>query len=93
VPININLRVDGVATLGATGTADFLNSVDFPLTNIFNLPGGFTVNDPDMFISNNNFVPPLAAAPEPSTWAMLLLGFAVLGYMGVRRSRVRAIVA
>jgi PEP-CTERM motif len=93
VPININLRVDGVATLGATGSADFLNSLDFPLTNIFNLPDGFTVNDPDMFILNNNFVPPVAGVPEPSTWAMLLLGFAALGYMGLRQSRVRAIVA
>ena len=93
VPININLRVDGVATLGATGTADFLNSLDFPLTDIFNLPVGFTVNDPDMFISNNNFVPPVAGVPEPSTWAMLLLGFAALGYMGLRQSRVRAMVA
>jgi hypothetical protein len=27
------------------------------------------------------------AVPEPSTWAMLLLGFAGLGYAGFRRSR------
>ena len=26
-------------------------------------------------------------APEPSTWAMMLLGFAGLGYAGYRRSR------
>lgn len=89
VPININLRVDGVATLGATATADFLNSLDFPLTNIFNLPDGFTVNDPDMFIVNNDFVPPTSSVPEPSTWAMLLIGFVALGYVGVRQSRVR----
>ena len=94
VPIDLNLRVDGGASLGATGMADFLNSLDFPLTNIFNLPDGFTVNDPDMFISNNNFVSPVAAVPEPSTWAMLLLGFAALGYMGLgQQSRVRAIAA
>ena|GEM_PF-5593318 len=64
-----------------------------PLTNIFNLPDGFTVNDPDMFILNNNFVTPVAGVPEPSTWVMLLLGFAALGYMGIGQSRVRAIVA
>jgi hypothetical protein len=28
-----------------------------------------------------------AAVPEPSTWAMLLLGFAGLGYAGLRRSK------
>jgi hypothetical protein len=81
VPISIDLRVDGVATLGATGTAQFLNSMDFPLTNIFNFDTpGFTVNDPDMFIVNNNFVPPSGAVPEPSTWTMMLLGFAGLGF-------------
>jgi hypothetical protein len=30
---------------------------------------------------------PVAAVPEPSTWAMLLLGFAGIGYAGLRRSR------
>jgi PEP-CTERM motif len=91
VPININLRVDGVATLGATATADFLHSLDFPLTNIFNLPDGFTVNDPDMFIVNNNFVPAVAAVPEPSTWAMMILGFFGLGLMAYRRKSKPAI--
>jgi hypothetical protein len=28
-----------------------------------------------------------AAVPEPSTWAMMILGFAGLGFMGYRRSR------
>ena len=31
-----------------------------------------------------------AAVPEPSTWAMLLLGFAGLGYAASRRSRRRS---
>jgi PEP-CTERM motif len=31
----------------------------------------------------------VAAVPEPSTWAMLLLGFAGLGYAGFRRKRGR----
>jgi hypothetical protein len=29
----------------------------------------------------------LNAAPEPSTWAMMLLGFAGLGFVGYRRNR------
>jgi hypothetical protein len=33
---------------------------------------------------------PVAAIPEPSTWAMMLLGFASLGFMGWRRKLRRA---
>jgi hypothetical protein len=33
------------------------------------------------------------AVPEPSTWAMLLLGFAGLGYLGYRGSRRTAAAA
>jgi hypothetical protein len=29
----------------------------------------------------------LAAVPEPSTWAMMILGFAVIGFMGYRRRK------
>jgi PEP-CTERM motif len=29
----------------------------------------------------------LSTVPEPSTWAMMLLGFAGLGYAGYRRRR------
>jgi len=29
----------------------------------------------------------LSGAPEPSTWALMLLGFAGLGYAGYRRAR------
>jgi hypothetical protein len=29
----------------------------------------------------------VAAVPEPSTWAMMILGFAGVGFMAYRRSR------
>jgi PEP-CTERM motif-containing protein len=35
---------------------------------------------------------PVSAVPEPSTWAMMLIGFAGLGYIGLRQ-RKRVIVA
>jgi hypothetical protein len=38
---------------------------------------------PDDFGANFKF----SVVPEPSTWAMMLLGFAGLGYAGYRRSR------
>jgi hypothetical protein len=33
------------------------------------------------------------AVPEPSTWAMMLIGFAGLGYAGCRASRKSAALA
>ena len=35
----------------------------------------------------------LLGLPEPSTWAMMLLGFAGLGYAGLRAQRKRAALA
>jgi hypothetical protein len=53
--------------------------------------GGFFPNKPTP--PPNNGLPPFqmevlgAAVPEPSTWALMLLGFAGLGYAAFRRSR------
>lgn len=33
----------------------------------------------------------VSAVPEPSTWAMLMLGFAGLGFAGYRRSKARSV--
>jgi len=35
----------------------------------------------------------MAAAPEPATWAMMLLGFAGLGYAGYRKANRNALLA
>jgi hypothetical protein len=34
---------------------------------------------------DNQFTDPTAAVPEPSTWAMMILGFAAVGFMAYRR--------
>ena len=34
-----------------------------------------------------------SAVPEPSTWAMMLLGFAGLGYVGFRKARARSAIS
>lgn len=43
----------------------------------------FTVNDQ----------PPVSAVPEPSTWAMMVLGFAGVGFMAYRRRKTAALAA
>jgi PEP-CTERM motif len=42
---------------------------------------------------NNALVSGVSAIPEPSTWAMMLLGFAGLGFMAYRRKPKPALMA
>lgn len=43
--------------------------------------------------ANQNFTLDIGTVPEPSTWAMMLTGFAGLGFAGYRASRKSAAVA
>ena len=54
---------------------------------MFNLPEGVTANAPGSDIVNNRFMLATTSVPEPSTWAMMLLGFAGLSFAGYRRAR------
>jgi hypothetical protein len=49
-----------------------------------------TAPEGQLFVFDNAFIEArvlgAAATPEPSTWAMMMLGFAGLGYWGWRRS-------
>jgi uncharacterized membrane protein len=63
------------------------------IINLKGLPGSlnnraYGINDEGQVVgwSQDPFIPPPLPVPEPSTWAMMLLGFAVLGYAGYRRS-------
>ncbi len=70
-----------------TTPGDHSVSVD-PVTNEVFVPyGGVPSNSvcPEGCVAV--FAPTLAAAPEPSTWAMTFLGFAGLGFAGFRRAR------
>ena len=52
-------------------------------------------SDPDYTITFDSPVSGVsdAAAPEPSTWAMLLAGFAGLGFAAARRGRRAGVAA
>jgi hypothetical protein len=73
----------GISSFGIFG--NFTYTASSPVDPI-GLPGGGAPVDP---IGTPGGDPPggASAVPEPSTWAMLLLGFAGLGYAGFRRSK------
>ena len=64
--------------------------------NVINLGGlmgsagsyAYSINDRGQVVGFSGVVPPPPpGVPEPSTWAMMLVGFAGLGYAGYRRAR------
>ncbi len=59
-----------------TGSADITD----PIT--IDLPQGVTYTS-----ASGLFLTKVGSVPEPSTWAMMLLGFAGLGYAGYRRAK------
>jgi PEP-CTERM motif len=92
-------RVFGIAILGEQGIGDSASSTfdfrfrgdlllgsieDDSVTNLGSSAGGIidlTLSGPGIFVIGG------AAVPEPSTWAMMVLGFAGLGFAGYRRAR------
>ena len=60
-----------------------------------NAVAAFAASDEPAFLDLDDVsVTPLTTAvPEPSTWAMMLLGFAGVSFMGYRRSRKDQTVA
>jgi hypothetical protein len=66
----------------AEGSDFFINTASHPPVNNFTSSGG----DENFRTFVDTGV--TAAVPEPSTWAMLLLGFAGIGFAGYRRSKL-----
>jgi hypothetical protein len=52
----------------------------------------FISNDPNIFVGRNSqnvsaSITEISAVPEPSTWAMMILGFCGIGFMAYRRKQ------
>lgn len=82
------LNQSGNALVGTCLTFGGCNSNSIP--NLGQLVTGTTYADGVLWRSNNAFdatfsVTVTSAVPEPSTWAMLILGFAGVGYLAYRR--------
>jgi hypothetical protein len=56
-----------------------------PADPVFTL-GSFNLSNP-FFGQNDVLTISVAAVPEPSTWAMMILGFATVGFIAYRRKR------
>jgi hypothetical protein len=90
----LKLEIDGRGS--ATGLPfDLLTDASFTYTSGTNTPaidGGsfFARNGEQINLTTNGVtvdVQSVAAVPEPSTWAMMVLGFAGLGFLSYRRGR------
>jgi hypothetical protein len=74
-PYSINLSADVQAQSFVVG--DAANSVFASVDPTLSVPDGYSI-----FFSEG-----ISAVPEPSTWAMMILGFAGIGWMAYRRKQ------
>jgi hypothetical protein len=67
---------------------------DAPLAQgLFNPDVGSTANLTQGLVLGSAPIPVLSSVPEPSTWAMMILGFCGLGFMTFRRKEKSVSVA
>jgi PEP-CTERM motif-containing protein len=96
VDVNFLLSNGDTTTTGSTfNLVDFYSVNDFfgvtndtPFTSIL-----VTSTDEALNLNNISFGSAVSAIPEPSTWAMMMLGFASIALLGYRQSRRRTAVA
>lgn len=96
-PVQFRMSLqDGVGAggLASSASADFIAS-SFKLSSrgpAFNLADGFTVNAGDWLVDNRFIDPlaPMAGAPEPRAWALMISGLALAGSALRRRRRAIA---
>ena len=69
-------------------TLDFTSS-GAPVTLAFSATSGGVGDNIDVILTNVA----IAGVPEPSTWAMMLLGFTGLGFAGYRATRNSVTIA
>ncbi len=89
--LSLETSTAGATSDGTPGQAqaNFSNSLDFPLgVAVFQLPDGYTVNNPEAYLFNNRFIPPrVATTPLPSGIILFGTGVGTLGLLGRRRKR------
>lgn len=88
---NTNLAGGQLFHFGGSGVSEF---------EVLGINPGVDPNNPVAFITALTFegagnftgtMTPITAVPEPSTWAMMILGFFGLGFLAYRRSNLAAV--
>jgi hypothetical protein len=70
------------------GTQDYDFSVSLNATDVLSfVVNGGSVNDCGFCNLSTGLTAQISAVPEPSTWAMMILGFAGVGFMAYRRKQ------
>ena len=77
-------------TLNGLGSISFSGPSRFDGSSSLGLPGSIDGAPVDRYDAGTFMA---SAVPEPSTWAMLLLGFAGIGFMAYRRRSASALMA
>jgi PEP-CTERM motif len=83
-------------TISDTSLPTSLNASEFQATEIFSDTYGVPLSLTSRVYSqtlDSLALTSVAAVPEPSTWAMMILGFAGVGFMAYRRKSKPALMA
>ena len=90
----VAFQIDTLPALGFTGPVygDISSTGSPGVYNLFIDWGTANINASDIAVGQGA-VAEVAGVPEPSTWAMLLLGFAGIGFMAWRRKPRPALLA
>jgi hypothetical protein len=84
-----NIETAGAGALSSTDPSQHLQIHGSSFYQFLYYPG----TGPNFTGSFSVAAPVVAAVPEPSTWAMLILGFAGVGFMAYRRRKPATLAA
>ncbi len=103
VGVNVNGCADHVQLSALSSTSSFTIGLDTYTVNIVGFEQGGVqtssfwteegVTNTANLVANVDLTSRVLGTPEPSTWAMMLLGFAGLGYAGFRSRKTAISIA